>query len=188
MNWAVFLDRDGVINEEVTYLSDPESLRLIPGAAVAISMLNRQAIPVIVVTNQAGVARGYYPESQVAILHQGLADRLAVEDARIDRFYYCPHHPTEGLPPYRILCECRKPNPGMLLQAARDFDLDLSRCTLIGDKASDLVAGWRAGCQTILVETGYGKQEWLRWSEEFQPQHIACDVLEAVEWIVSRGV
>lgn len=184
MNQAVFLDRDGVINEETHYLSDPQQLRLIPSAARAIRLLNRRAIPIIVITNQAGVARGYYPESQVAVLHHALAARLAEEGAHIDRFYYCPHHPTEGRPPYRIDCDCRKPKPGLLLQAAADFGLDCAQCYLIGDKASDLAAGRRAHCRTVLVKTGYGAQTWEAWTEAFQPDHVAVDLLAAVEWLL----
>jgi D-glycero-D-manno-heptose 1,7-bisphosphate phosphatase len=184
MNWAVLLDRDGVINEEVNYLHAPEQLRLIPGAASVIQRLNRLQIPVIVITNQAGVARGYFPESQIAVVHAALRQRLAADGAHIDRFYYCPHHPTEGVPPYRIDCTCRKPKPGMLLQAAQDFDLDLSRSYFIGDNLSDMQAGASAGCHTILVQTGYGARLWAEWPEAAQPEHVAADLLSAVDWIL----
>lgn len=184
MNRAVFLDRDGVINEEVQYLSEPARLRLIPGAARAIQRLNRRSIAVVVVTNQAGVARGLYPESQIDVLHHALAELLSREGARIDRFYYCPHHPAEGLPPYRLECACRKPQPGMLLQAAIDLELDLAHCWIVGDKASDLIVGEHTGCQAILVETGYGRQTWSEWSESFQPCYVAHDLADAVEWIL----
>jgi len=184
VNWAVFLDRDGVINEEVEYLSRPEQLRLIPGAAEAIGALNRREIPVIVVTNQAGLARAFFPEAQVMAVHRALAAVLQQAGARVDRFYYCPHHPTAGLPPYRVDCDCRKPKPGMVLQAADDFGLDLSRCILVGDKVSDLEAGRRAGCRTILVKTGYGVQVWADWAEEFQAHYVAQDLFDAVGWIL----
>ena len=184
MNWAVFLDRDGVINEEVEYLHSPEQLRMIPHAAQAIRKLNERAIPVIVVTNQAGIARGYFSEAQVVVVHHALAALLNQAGAHVDRFYYCPHHPTEGFLPYRVQCSCRKPQPGLLFQAAKDLNLELSHCYLIGDKVSDLEAGWHAGCQTILVQTGYGAQVWQEWSETFQPRRVARDLLDAVEWIL----
>ncbi|MDO8552927.1 MAG: HAD family hydrolase [bacterium] len=180
---AVFLDRDGVINEEVEYLSDSSKLRLVPGSARAIRLLNERAIPVIVVTNQSGVARGYYPESRIAHLHHALDESLKDEGAHIDRFYYCPHHP-EGLGKYRIDCECRKPKPGLLHEAAKDFSLNLKNCIIIGDKASDIGAGIAAGCRTILVMTGYGKKELASWNQPFQPGHVAEDLQGSVEWLL----
>jgi len=182
--WGVFLDRDGVINEEVGYLSNPEALKLIPGAAQAIRRLNQVRIPVIVVTNQAGVARGYFPEERVHKIHQALSRLLAAEGAHIDRYYYCPHHPTEGIGPYRLDCECRKPRPGMLLKAAKEFGFDLRKCYLVGDKTLDIETGHRAGTRTILVLTGYGEEMWLHWSAPFKPDYVAQDLREAVEWIL----
>jgi D-glycero-D-manno-heptose 1,7-bisphosphate phosphatase len=182
--WGVFLDRDGVINEEVGYLSNLEALKLIPGAARAIRHLNRLHIPVIVVTNQAGVARGYFSEQRVHEIHEALSRLLAAEDAHIDRYYYCPHHPTEGLGPYRLDCGCRKPKPGMLLKAAEEFGLNLKRCYIVGDKALDIETGWRAGTRTILVLTGYGEETWRNWSFIFKPDRVARNLQEAVEWIL----
>jgi D-glycero-D-manno-heptose 1,7-bisphosphate phosphatase len=155
---AAFLDRDGTINVEVEYLSEPEQIVLLPGAAAAIARLNRAGIVVVVVTNQAGVARGYFPESRVAQIHARLDELLEAEGARIDRYYYCPHHPTAGLGAYRVECDCRKPKPGMLLAAAKELDLDLARSVLIGDKLLDLEAARQAGCEGILVRTGYGAE------------------------------
>lgn len=185
-DWAVFLDRDGVINEEIEYLSHPDQLQLIPGAAEAIHLLNSMHIPVIVVTNQSAVARGYIPEERVEEIHRTLSTMLAQEDAHVDRFYYCPHHPTEGLGAYLMDCGCRKPQPGLLRQAARDFDLDLSRCYIVGDKVSDLGAGEAVKCHTILVRTGYGAEVWESWAEAFEPEHVAEDLHDAVRWILSR--
>lgn len=155
---AVFLDRDGTLIEEVHYLSEPDQVRLIPGAADAVRKLNDAGVLVIVVTNQAGVARGYFPESRVAAVHERLSALLEECGAKIDAFYYCPHHPTEGIGAYRVACDCRKPKPGMLLTAARDFDIDLARSWMIGDKPGDAEAGAAAGCRTILVRTGHGKE------------------------------
>jgi D-glycero-D-manno-heptose 1,7-bisphosphate phosphatase len=155
---AVFLDRDGVIIEEVNYLAHPDQVRLIPGAAAAIARLNRRGVPVVVVTNQAGVARGFFPEERVGEVHLRLSALLAAGGASVDRFYHCPHHPSAGVGSYRVECDCRKPRPGMLRRAARELGLDLRASCLIGDKVSDLEAGARAGCRTILVRTGHGRR------------------------------
>jgi D-glycero-D-manno-heptose 1,7-bisphosphate phosphatase len=184
--WAVFLDRDGVINEEVNYLSAPDQLRILPTVAQSISQLNQQNIPVVVVTNQAGVARNYFNEEQVHLVHAALRQLLASQNARIDHFYYCPHHPTAGVGSYLQDCVCRKPNPGMLLQAASDLGLDLQKSVLIGDKASDIIAGFRAGCTTILVQTGYGEMEWDNWTESVSPNYVAENLQSAIEWLFSH--
>ena len=154
---AVFLDRDGTIIEEVNYLSSPEQVCLIPGAADAVRRLNDAGVLVVVVTNQAGVARGYFPESRVGEVHAHLSTLLAAHGARIDAYYHCPHHPTEGVGEYRVACDCRKPKPGLLLTAARELDIDLSGSWMIGDKLCDAEAGATAGCRTLLVRTGHGR-------------------------------
>ena len=153
---AIFLDRDGVIIEEVGYLSSPDEVRLIDGAANAIARLNLSSIAVVVATNQSGVARGYFPESRVHRVHARLDELLAIGGAGIDGYFHCPHHPTAGREPYRRECDCRKPRSGLLTLAAGRMDLDLSRSILIGDKLTDLQAGAAAGCRTILVRTGHG--------------------------------
>lgn len=178
---AVFLDRDGVINEDIGYVIDPNDLRLIPGSANAIRRINERSIRVLVATNQAGVARGYFPESHVVRFNEALSRGLEKEGAHIDKFYYCPHHPTAGRGIYKTVCDCRKPMPGLLHQAAKDFSLDLKKCVIIGDKASDVGAGVSAGCRTILVMTGYGEQERISWKESFQPDLIARDLAHAVQ-------
>lgn len=184
-NWAVFLDRDGVINEEVEYLSSPDQLRLIPGAAEAIHLLNNRCIPAIVVTNQAGVARGFFSEGRVRQIHQSLSDILAKDGAHIDRFYYCPHHPSAGLGNYCIKCNCRKPEPGMLLQASIDFSLELSCCYMVGDKISDLRAGQAVNCKSILVRTGYGLQSQdVVINLDDKPDYIAENLMSACQWII----
>ena len=154
---AVFLDRDGTIIEEVNYLSSPELVRLIPGAAGAIRTWNDAGVLVVVVTNQAGVARGYFPESRVREVHEHLSELLAEHGAHIDAYFHCPHHPTEGVGEYRVACNCRKPKPGLLLTASRELDIDLSRSWMIGDKLCDAEAGAAAGCRTMLVRTGHGR-------------------------------
>jgi D-glycero-D-manno-heptose 1,7-bisphosphate phosphatase len=181
---AIFLDRDGVVNKETNYLSDPDQLVLVPGSAEAVRLFNELNIPVVVVTNQAGVARGLYKEAQVEVLHQALSALLAKGGAHVDRYYYCPHHP-EGEGEYRKVCECRKPQPGLLRLAAKEMNLDLSRCALVGDKASDI--GAAVACdlaQAVLVLTGHGTKEWDAWSEAFRPSYVASDLLEASKWLL----
>lgn len=154
---AVFLDRDGTINVEKEYLHRPEDLELIAGVGHAIAQLNRAGFLVIVVTNQSGVARGYFSVADVNRLHQVLQQQLAAEGAHVDAFYLCPHHPDKGLDAFRLDCDCRKGRPGMLLQAAAEWNIDLTASFMVGDKESDLVAGIAAGCHPCLVTTGYGE-------------------------------
>jgi D-glycero-D-manno-heptose 1,7-bisphosphate phosphatase len=182
---AVFLDRDGTINEEVNYLSRPEQLRLLPNAAEGIKLLRAKGFLAIIVTNQSGVARGYFSEQRVLEIHQDLQALLAKAGAAIDGFYYCPHHPQVGYAPYRRECECRKPKPGMLLRAAKDFRLDLAQCFVAGDKVIDILPGIEVGCRTVLVLTGYG-QETLNDDllAESQPNYVAVDLLDAAKWII----
>lgn len=182
--WGVFLDRDGVINEEVGYLSSPASIRLLPGAAQAVRWLNCLNIPTIVITNQAGVARGLFSEARVHEIHQALSDLLAAEGAHIDRYYYCPHHPTEGIEAYRLNCECRKPKLGLVRKAEKELQLDLSCSYFVGDNVLDIETGNRAGIRSILVLTGYGKTFWQNWPVPVLPDHVAQDLRDAVEWIV----
>lgn len=153
---AVFLDRDGTLIREEHYLSSPEQVHVLPGAAAAVRRLNAAGVRVVVVTNQAGVARGYFPESRIAEVHTRLSTLLAAEGAAVDAYYHCPHHPDGIVAEYRTACDCRKPRPGMFRAAARDLGLDLARSWVVGDKRCDLEAGAAAGCRTILVRTGYG--------------------------------
>lgn len=182
---AVFLDRDGTINQEVGYIRDLDNLALIPGAAEAIRQLNQMGIPVVVVTNQSGVARGYYPESWMEQLHGRLKTLLAAEDAQLDGVYYCPHLPDGEVPEYSFDCDCRKPEPGMLEQAAKDLNLDLSRSFMIGDKATDIDVGLRVGCKTILLRSGYGEQV-LKGEYQHIPQsdYVFDSLIESYEQIL----
>jgi len=153
---AVFLDRDGTINAEKKYLHKIEDFEFIPGVPDAIRRLKNAGFMVIVVSNQSGIARGFYNEHAVDQLHRHIQEELARRDTSIDDFYICPHHPEEGTGEYRVVCSCRKGDAGMLLQAALDHDIDLSQSFMVGDKPADVAAGERAGCQSILVLTGYG--------------------------------
>jgi D,D-heptose 1,7-bisphosphate phosphatase len=191
---AVFLDRDGTINEEKGYLDRLEKLSLIPGTAEAIRLLNSRGMKVVVVTNQSGVARGLFDEAFLGTLHARLTAMLKQEGASLDRIYYCPHHPTEGRGPYRLRCDCRKPAPGLLLRACEELGLDSTRSYMVGDTLYDIEAGARAGIRGILVRTGYGNAaaETLAapgtngGARVVRPVHIAADLLEAVKWIMER--
>lgn len=182
---AVFLDRDGTIIEDRDYLSDPRDVKLIPGSVQAVKAINDMGFKTIVVTNQSGVARGYFSEEKIEVVHNKLKELLNKDGARIDAFYYCPHHPTSGEGAYKTRCHCRKPETGMLDAAVRDFDLDQARSYVIGDKLIDIELAQRAGARGILVKTGYGIRELekLKENSETAPDHIAEDLLDAVEWI-----
>ncbi len=184
---AVFLDRDGTINTEVNYLNNIDQLKLIDGTPEAIQILNDMNLRVIVITNQAAVARGFLNEDDLTEIHQTLCNMLAEKGAMIDAVYYCPHHPTEGKDRYLQVCDCRKPRPGMLYRAAEDWRVDLTQSYVIGDKLSDLQAGAAAGCRTILVLTGYGREQRDQIPQSgLVPDYIADDLLEAAKWIVRR--
>jgi D-glycero-D-manno-heptose 1,7-bisphosphate phosphatase len=185
---AVFLDRDGTLTDEVGYVNHPSRLRLLPRSAEAIRRLNAAAVPAVVVTNQAGIARGYFSQDVLDAVNATLVAQLAEAGARLDGIYVCPHHPTEGAPPYRARCECRKPKPGLLRRAAAELGLDLARSTMIGDKPSDLLPGREVGAATVLVLTGYGRGEWEYHRERFEvkPDHVADDLLDAVEWALAQ--
>jgi D-glycero-D-manno-heptose 1,7-bisphosphate phosphatase len=158
MKRAVFLDRDGTINEEKEYLYRVEEFEFVPGAPEAIRLLNEAGFLVVVVTNQSGVARGYYTEDDVETLHRHIASELKRCHARVDAWLYCPHHP-DGKGSYALPCRCRKPLPGMLREAAQRFDIDLEASVMIGDKRADIEAALAAGCRPVLVRSGYGAAE-----------------------------
>lgn len=181
---AVFLDRDGTINVDHGYVFRAGQFEFIPGAPEAIGRLKDAGYLVIVVTNQAGIARGLYGEAEVHELHRHLNRELERYGGVIDAYYYCPHHPEKGIEPYRRECACRKPSPGMLLQAAADFSLDVGGSFLVGDKLSDIEAGLAAGCVSILVETGYGADV------ESVPSDVprVADLAAAVDLILFRKV
>ncbi len=187
---AVFLDRDGTLNVDVGYPDSLEKIRLIPGAVEAVKLFNRLGYKVFVVSNQSGIARGFFDEARVREIHRGMQKMFARQGARIDAFYFCPHHPDIGEPPYRRQCDCRKPEPGMFLQAAEAHDIDLSRSVMIGDKAADVEAGKRLGMISVLVLTGAGpaQLEQIRNDPTLpDPDFVARDVLEAARWISRRG-
>ncbi len=185
-NTAVFFDRDGTISEEVGYVNHINRFKLLPKSAQAIRMLNKHNILTIVVTNQSGVARGYFEEDLVKKVHNKMKKLLKKEDAHIDAIYYCPHHPTLGPLKYRKKCDCRKPKTGMLKKAKSDFNIELKKSYMVGDRMKDVIFGHKAGMKSILVLTGYGLGEYEHqrksWTE--QPEYIAKDLLDAIKWII----
>ncbi len=185
---AVFMDRDGCLIEEVGYLNHPSRVRILPRTAAAVSRLNTAGIPALMATNQAGIARGYFSAETLAEINAEVVRQLELEGARLDGLYVCTHHPTAGSPPYRQLCDCRKPKPGLLHRAAEELGLDLSRSVMVGDKPSDVEAGQAAGGAGVLVLTGYGRGEWeyLRHVWTVKPDHVAEDLLDAVGWALAR--
>lgn len=147
MNKAVFLDRDGTINVDKAYLYKTEEFEWIKGAKEAVKYAREKGYLVIVVTNQSGIARGYFTENDVNALHKFINDELRKINTEIDAFYYCPHHTNASVAKYKMECDCRKPKSGMLFQAAKDFDIDLSKSWIFGDKERDILAGKGAGVQ-----------------------------------------
>ena len=186
---AVFLDRDGVILELVDYLHRAEDLRLMPGIGDALQALNRTNIPVIIITNQSGVARGILSEEKLAELHELMKSLLAEAGAHVDAIYYCPHHPEAGFAPYRRTCNCRKPAPGMILRAAAEFNIDLARSVFIGDTRADMTAAHNAGVgTTILVLTGHGTTEYAALElESVRPTNVVPGAPTAVHTLLESG-
>lgn len=188
MNKAVFLDRDGVITKEPPYYAHKiDQLVLIPKSAEAIRLLNESGFKVVVVSNQSGVARGYYQEKDIQIYNSEMKRRLEEKGAHIDAIYYCPHYSKATIEKYKIDCDCRKPKPGMLKRAEKDLNLDLKGSFLIGDKMNDIEAGYRAGCKTILVLTGQGNDESKKISKmDIKPNYISNNLYTASQ-IIKRN-
>lgn len=178
---AVFLDRDGTVIEDTGYVAGTERVKFLPGSSRAIKLLNENDFKVIVVSNQAGVARGYYDEDTVKATNRYIQSTLAEWGAIIDMFYYCPHHQDGVIEKYRRECHFRKPNPGMIEQGAADFDIDLKRSFVVGDHYSDVAAGHRAGCRTVLISNGNSSEEEII----VEPDWIASDLKEAVDWVLT---
>jgi D-glycero-D-manno-heptose 1,7-bisphosphate phosphatase len=176
---AVFLDRDGVLVDDPGYLSDPDAVRLLPGAARSLVALRAAGWRLVVVTNQSGFARGHFTEERLAGIHARLGELLAAGGATLDAIYYCPHHPDGSAGAYRRACDCRKPLPGLLLAAARDLRLDLAACWMVGDQPKDVAAGRAAGCRTILIG-GEGAAV-----KSARPDYRAASLLDAAALILN---
>lgn len=186
---AIFLDRDGTLSHEVGYVNHLSRFRLFPFAISAVRAINNSGFLAVVVTNQAGVARGYYPESLIHEVHDALRSELSGGGARLDGVYVCMHHPSVGEPPYRLDCDCRKPKPGLVLRAAADLDIDVKRSYVIGDREGDLELAWNVGARGVLVKTGYGLGELQNRAPQWprQPDMVAEHLLEAVQRIVAES-
>jgi UDP-N-acetylmuramoyl-tripeptide--D-alanyl-D-alanine ligase len=153
-NSAIFLDRDGVINEEVSYLTDAKDFEFIEGSIKALKILKQKGFLLIVITNQAGIARGFFTEETLTAIHHKMIEILKKNNIQLDDIYYCPHHPE-----FTGLCDCRKPNPGMILMAQKKYNIDLANSYMVGDTFNDIKTGFAAKCKTVLVLTGYGREE-----------------------------
>ena len=178
---AVFLDRDGTICEEVGYLNHVSRFRMFPFAAAALRRLHDAGYAVIVVSNQSGVARGYFPESLVQQVNQVMVQQLSEAGAKVDAVYYCPHASSDN-------CGCRKPKTGMLERAVREHCIDLQRSFVVGDRYGDIHLAHNAEARGILVRTGYGEEEIARHSAAWPspPDFTADDLTEAVDWILRQ--
>ena len=175
-NRAVFLDRDGVLMEDHNYVGDVDRVVVIQAAVPALQRLQAAGYKLFVVTNQSGVGRGYFTHEHVKQVHAHLDEQFAKAGVKIERYYVCPHHPDDN-------CACRKPSPKSLRDAAREFQLDLARCYMVGDRSSDIQAGHNAGVRTILVLTGAGKETLAE--AKAKPDYVAADVSAAADWILA---
>jgi len=172
---AVFLDRDGTIAKDVPYCSRVEDFDILDSVAQAIRLLNEQSFKVIVITNQSGIARGRFTQQTLALIHQRMQEELAEHGARVNGIFVCPHHPDEE-------CECRKPKPALILQAAEEMGIELRLSYMVGDAPKDIEAGSSAGCKTVLVTTGPGQGKMN--GQTPPPDHVANSLYEAAAWIV----
>jgi D-glycero-D-manno-heptose 1,7-bisphosphate phosphatase len=188
MKAAVFLDRDGTINEEMGYINHPDRFIIFPFVPESIRIFKTLDLKVIIITNQSGVARGYFKEELVTTIHQKLLSNLADQNANIDAIYYCPHHPTEGIERYRKECSCRKPKPGMVEQAANEHSIDLSKSYMIGDRFRDIQFAKQIGLTSAMVLTGYGKGEYsyYRNTWPYDPDILGDNLLEVANIIRDR--
>lgn len=181
-NKAVFLDRDGVLVEDPGYIYTWSKELLIPGSVEAIKLLNQKDFKTIIITNQAGVAKGYYSEKDAILFNQLMIKELELQNAKICAIYCCYHHTEAKLVEYNIDCDCRKPKPGMLKKAEKELDIDLKQSFMIGDKKSDIDAGKMAGCRTMLVLTGNGKDEIREY--DIECDYVVKDLYNAVEILI----
>ena len=190
---AVFLDRDGVLVQDADLLTDAAKFRLLPGVPAALARLRAAGLPLVVVSNQPIVARGLATEADVIGLHKLLQALLVQAGAPcLDGWYFCPHHPKANVPAYRLNCDCRKPQPGLLLRAARELGLDLSASFMVGDRITDIIAGARARCRTILVQTGMHSKPPIETAEPLdlsvQPDFTCAGLPEAADWILRQTI
>lgn len=187
MDKAIFLDRDGVINEEVNNLYKIEDIKIILGVPESLALFKKNGFKLFVVSNQPVIARGWATEEEIDKINNEINLQIKKESGiEIDKFFFCPHHPNANLEKYRITCNCRKPNPGLILRAAEEFCIDLSQSWMIGDRTSDIEAGKRAGCKTILIQRDYSnnKLQGTDYNENSKPDFIVKDLKDSLEGIV----
>ena len=182
---AVFVDRDGVLVEDVGFLDSIDRLRFFPWTIDTVRALNRAQLAVVVITNQSGIARAYFTEAFVEETHRYMSSRFADGGARVDAYYYCPHHPDGNVSPYARACDCRKPAPGLVVRAASDLGLDVARSFVVGDKWSDVQLARTAGARGILVRCGTGAAE-LRRRPDLTADATADNLAAAASWILSQ--
>ncbi len=183
---VVFLDRDGTINYDAGYINHVDNFIIYPYAAQAIRMLNEKGFLVIIITNQSGLARGFFNENTLEEIHSYMISQLRKKGAEIDGIYFCPHDPNAKIEKYKSVCSCRKPETGLVDQALKDFNIDKNNMYFIGDKHSDIMAGYTSGCKTIMVKTGYGKGDLIHKSKSWKvkPDMVADTLLHAVKYIL----
>ena len=186
MRPAVFLDRDGTMVRDVGYLSRLEDLHWFPYTVDAVRLLNRAGFLVFVTTNQGGIGLGFYSETFVRDTHQEMAAFIAAGGGRVDGWFYCPHHPRATIDALRVTCDCRKPGPGMVRQAQKQFAIDLVRSFVVGDKAGDLGLARSVGARGVLVRTGYGEAELARMGQAAHDAHVSLNLMEATSWILRQ--
>lgn len=185
---AVFLDRDGTLIHDVGYLSRREDVRWFPWSIDAVRVLNRAGFLVCVTTNQGGIGLGFYTEDFVERLHEELTAQLEAAGARVDGWFYCPHHPLAVVERLRVGCDCRKPQPGMIRQAGARFDIDLAASFVVGDKSADMGMAAATGARGVLVRTGYGEAELQRFDGHVPgAAHVAPTLMEAASWILRES-
>ncbi|MBM4310990.1 MAG: HAD family hydrolase [Deltaproteobacteria bacterium] len=186
MKPAVFLDRDGTVNVDVGYLCHPDQITLLSRAVEGLHLLRDCSLALVIITNQAGVARGLIPPGQLPVIQRAFLRLMRAHAIPVAGYYACPHHPEGSVAEYRRACDCRKPAPGLVLQAARELDLDVQRSYVIGDKPSDVQLAHNTGATGILVLTGEGRKHLENYPPGFTPPHMVCDDLyEAAKWIAA---
>jgi len=187
MKPAVFLDRDGTVNIDVGYLCRPDQLSLLPRAVDGLRMLHAAGFALIIITNQAGVARGLIPPESLSVIQRAFLRLLRTHAIPVAGYYCCPHHPDGIVPEYRRTCDCRKPAPGLVMKAARELDLDVQQSYVIGDKPSDVQLAHNTGATGILILTGEGRKHMENYPSGFTPPHQVCeDLYDAARWIAAR--
>jgi len=184
---AVFLDRDGTINEDVGYPNQFSQINIYPYSFEAVRKINQAGFLAVIVTNQSGIGRGFITEGELQVIHQKLESAFSKHKARLDGIYYCPHYLLSSDPLYRKNCSCRKPNSDLALQAVSDLNVDLESSFMIGDKVEDILFGWNIKASPILVLTGFGQKSLSELNKRrIQPAFVAQNILEAVNWILTR--